>query len=102
MKYNFDKSNMTLTQHKLLIVLINMHFQPFFCLPHAMARAWRLAIVTAWRAVSNPAWRGIFQRNIIFLPSECWNIVSMLCPCFAFTCFTWRKRVQVCRTWVVM
>ena len=42
-----------------------------------MDRARRVADVAACRVVSNPAWCRIFQRNIMFLPSQCWDIVSM-------------------------
>ena len=39
----------------------------------AMVRAWRFADVES-RLVQG------FQRNIMFLPSQYWDIVSMLCP----------------------
>ena len=57
----------------------------------AMVRAWRSADVAACRAVSNPAWCRIF-REIMFLPSQSWDIVKMLCPWarhFTLKCFTW-------------
>ena len=39
-----------------------------------MVRAWRFAIADVCRAGSNEAG---FQRNIMFLPSQHWDIVSM-------------------------
>ena len=43
-----------------------------------MVRAWRSADVAACRFESRLVQD--FQRNIMFLPSQSWDIVKMLCP----------------------
>ena len=45
-----------------------------------MIRAWRFADVAACRAGFESRLVQDFQRNIMFLPSQYWDIVSMLCP----------------------
>ena len=45
-----------------------------------MATAQSFANVTACRADLNPVCCRIVQRNIMFLPSQYWDIISMLFP----------------------
>ena len=60
----------------------------------AMVRAWRSADIAACRAVSNPALWRIFREISCFLPSQCWDIVKMLCRLarhLNLKCFTWPR-----------
>ena len=68
-----------------------------------MVRAWRFVDVAGWRAVSNPRFPTPvqdFQRNIMFLPSQSWDIVLMLSDYKPASLFTFIKPAGLYVIWL--